>query len=127
MYQDMGGKIMTWRQIDAALARPQQKDWIDATILSIGQVLGVASPQLGLNVQKSGRSTGLTRGQIRVIKAAVKVGFSGGRTALFTGQIVTSKMGEPGDSGSLLLNLKNYAVGLLFAGGADSHDLSSHY
>lgn len=108
---------MAWIQIDAALARPHQQGWINDEILSLGHVLGAVPAQLGQNVQKSGRTTGLTRGQVRVIKAAVKVGFSGGRTALFTNQIVTSKMGEPGDSGSLLVNLKNYAVGLLFAGG----------
>lgn len=108
---------MHGRQIDAALARPYKENWIDEEIVSIGRVLGVTSARIGLNVQKSGRSTGLTRGQIRVIKAVVRIGFSGGRTALFTNQIVTTKMGTAGDSGSLLLNQDNHAVGLLFAGG----------
>jgi len=47
----------------------------------------------------------------------VQVGYGGGRTALFTNQILTTNMSKGGDSGSLLVDGEgNKAVGLLFAG-----------
>jgi hypothetical protein len=49
------------------------------------------------------------------VDAEIKVNFEG-KTALFIEQIVTEKMGIPGDSGSVVLNQEDEAVGLLFAG-----------
>jgi hypothetical protein len=46
----------------------------------------------------------------------VDVNYGGGRVARFTDQIVTSNMSAPGDSGSLVCDIKEGAVGLLFAG-----------
>ncbi|MCH8197800.1 MAG: hypothetical protein IH904_06935 [Proteobacteria bacterium] len=78
---------------------------------------------LGVNVQKYGRTSGLTKGTISGIIATVNIGYSSG-TARFVDQIVVSgKKGgfiKSGDSGSLLVvdgggdDLK--PVGLLYAG-----------
>ena len=70
-------------------------------------------------VQKYGRTSGLTKGQIVGVEMEVKVGYTGG-TATFTGQImVASPRGafiKAGDSGSLLVTADREPVGLLFAG-----------
>ncbi|HEY46715.1 MAG: hypothetical protein AMJ88_08245 [Anaerolineae bacterium SM23_ 63] len=103
-------------RIDAALARPLDGVEILDEILEIGVVGGVTPASLGLNVRKSGRTTGLTTGQIIVLEATVNIQY-GDRTARFEGQIVTGPMSEPGDSGSLLvIGDSLLAVGLLFAG-----------
>lgn len=103
-------------RIDAALARPLDGVEILDEILEIGVVGGVAPASLGLNVRKSGRTTGLTTGRIIVLETTVNIQY-GDRTARFEGQIVTGPMSEPGDSGSLLVAGDSLlAVGLLFAG-----------
>lgn len=103
-------------RIDAALARPLDGVEILDEILEIGVVGGVAPASLGLNVRKSGRTTGLTTGQIIVFETTVNIQY-GDRTARFEGQIVTRPMSEAGDSGSLLVAGDSLlAVGLLFAG-----------
>lgn len=103
-------------KVDAAVAQPISSNLIEPGIIGIGLIRGTATALVGQSVQKSGRSTGFTRGRITVVGTTVNVGFSG-RSARFTNQIVSSKMGEPGDSGSLLLDSANRAIGLLFAGG----------
>jgi len=103
-------------RVDAAVARPLHDSWVDAEILEIGRVIGTAEPMLGMAVRKSGRTTGLTRGEIQVLDTTVTIGY-GDRQARFDGQIVTSAMSSPGDSGSLLVaGDRLAAVGLLFAG-----------
>ena len=44
------------------------------------------------------------------------VAVSGSNVAVFEEQILTNDMSDPGDSGSLVLDEANHAVGLLFAG-----------
>ena len=73
---------------------------------------------VGQAVQKYGRSTGLTKGQVTGVNAIMVVGYTDG-TATFVGQILIEgrKFLKPGDSGSLVVTDpgKN-PVGLLFAG-----------
>jgi hypothetical protein len=103
-------------RVDAALARPLDESAVSDDILDIGRVSGTLPPSLGLGVRKSGRTTGLTSGEITVIEATVDVGYDD-RMARFEGQILTGPMSEPGDSGSLLVaGQSQQAVGLLFAG-----------
>ena len=54
-------------------------------------------------------------GKIKDTSATVKVDYDN-QTALFRGQILTTNMSQGGDSGSLVLDMKARAVGLLFAG-----------
>lgn len=103
-------------QVDAAVARPLDETAVSDEILEIGRVVGTLPPSLGLRVRKSGRTTGLTSGEITVIEATVDVGYDD-RMARFEGQLLTGPMSEPGDSGSLLVAADSLqAVGLLFAG-----------
>lgn len=103
--------------VDAAVARPSDDNDILDEILEIGEVEGTTAAMLGMPVRKSGRTTGLTTGEITVLDATVTVAYGGGRTARFENQIVTSAMSQGGDSGSLLVAADSQqAVGLLFAG-----------
>jgi hypothetical protein len=102
--------------VDCALGEPLENSLIIPDILEIGQVQGFAAPILNMDVKKSGRTTGLTFGQITVLDAMVDVNYGSGRILRFDHQIITTNMSSGGDSGSLLLDENNMAVGLLFAG-----------
>ncbi len=103
--------------VDAAIATPLAPDLVAPDILEIGPVSGTAAASLDTKVKKSGRTTGLTRGRVTGLEATVEVDY-GGKTAVFRGQIVSDVTSKGGDSGSLIVNDSNRAVGLLFAGGA---------
>jgi hypothetical protein len=104
-------------QVDAAVARPVDAGMILDEILEIGELSGTAPAALGMPVRKSGRTTGLTTGEITVIDATVDVGYGIGRTARFEHQFLSGPMSQGGDSGSLLVaGDALLAVGLLFAG-----------
>lgn len=103
-------------EVDAALAAPLSDDMVSDEILDIGVVAGTTPAQLGMLVRKSGRSSGFTTGTIVVLDASVDIHY-GERSARFEGQVVTTPMSTPGDSGSLLVEGQSLlAVGLLFAG-----------
>lgn len=102
--------------MDCALAKPLNNDLIVPDILGIGVVQGVVAPALGMNVIKSGRTSDVTNGQIRVMNVTADVNYGQGRVLRFENQIFTTPMSQGGDSGSLVLDENNLAVGLLFAG-----------
>ena len=105
----------TINYVDAAVAQGEFHV-LDREIYWIGYVRGAIAPAVGMLVQKTGRTTNHTTGRITAINATVNVNYGGGKVARFVNQIVTSNMSAGGDSGSLLLDLENRAVGLLFAG-----------
>jgi hypothetical protein len=102
--------------MDVALAFPASPDLVEASILEIGPVAGITSPQVRQQVRKSGRTTGLTTGAVTVIHTTVTVHYGPGETISFADQVMATTMSKPGDSGSLVLDMENRAVGLLFAG-----------
>src|SRR3989338_7569555 len=101
--------------VDAAVARPLNDKDVSLEISSIGIPKGTVKGRVGLVVQKTGRATAHTLGEIQDINATVKMDYDG-QTGLFRNQIMTSAMSQGGDSGSLVLDQKRRAVGLLFAG-----------
>lgn len=125
----IGGK----NKVDAALAEVRE-GMVDES----GEVIGIGvpgnrtvKPQIGLLVQKSGRTTGLRRGEITDVNVSVNVGYtdSCSKDAIslvarfvrqFFVQSVSSKsFSEGGDSGSVIyedVNSCPRAAGLLFAG-----------
>lgn len=103
-------------EVDAAVARPVSPDDVLGDILEVGSIKGQARPIVGMAVKKSGRTTGLTQGKIRVVEASLRISIGDIGEAVFFGQAVTSPLAEPGDSGSLVLDEGNRAVGLLSAG-----------
>ena len=103
--------------VDAAIAEGNF-DTLDREIYWIGYARGAAAPMLKATVQKTGRTTNWTTGVITAVNATVNVNYGGGKTAKFVRQFLTTNMSAGGDSGSLVLDLENRAVGLLFAGSA---------
>lgn len=102
--------------VDAALVRPLDTVALDPCIIDVGgPPAGIAVPGLGTRVIKSGRTTGLTQGTVLQIDVTVDVRYDE-RVARFAGQIMTSPLSRPGDSGSLVLDYERNAVGLLFSG-----------
>lgn len=101
--------------VDAAIAEGEFHD-LDREIYWIGYVKGVAGVRVGQVVEKTGRTTNYTTGVVRSVNATVNVNYGGGRVARFAHQILTTNMSAGGDSGSLLCDLNERAVGLLFAG-----------
>ncbi|OGX61152.1 MAG: hypothetical protein A2471_03795 [Omnitrophica WOR_2 bacterium RIFOXYC2_FULL_45_15] len=122
--KDLIGYLENWIEInfkkeanlvDAALARPKVSGDVRPEIMLIGSPQGLTKAKIGMPIQKSGRTTGYTTGKVKDISASVKVNYDN-QTALFRGQILTTNMSQGGDSGSLVLDMKARAVGLLFAG-----------
>jgi hypothetical protein len=101
--------------VDCALARPTTPDLVNPDILNIGVPIGVGTATLGTALQKSGRTTGYTTGQITQIDVTVSVDY-GGKVAIYRNQLMAGAMSQGGDSGSAVLDMQKRVVGLLFAG-----------
>lgn len=111
--------------VDAAVVRPTSDSLVMPEIIGIGAPTGIAYAEIGMKLQKSGRTSGLTKGEVMVIGATLQVMMGDLGFATFHDQIVTSPMAEPGDSGSLVLDESRRAVGLLGAGSDKATILSS--
>lgn len=106
---------------DGAVAGDVDPADVDPEILQIGEpagVLPVDSLVVGLAVEKSGRTTGLTRGTINTVGAVIRVGYGNGREATFEDQVTITPgtFSDGGDSGSSILDDNGNVAGLLFAG-----------
>lgn len=102
--------------VDAAIARPFQDEDVSDEIMGIGQIAGIKSAILGMKIKKSGRTTGLTTGEITQVDVTVNVQYGESRIATFSDQIMAGPMCAGGDSGSAVLDENNNIIGLLFAG-----------
>ena len=101
--------------VDCAIAKPLSPDLVTPDILNIGVPAGVGTATLGTQLQKSGRTTGYTTGQITQIDVTVSVDY-GGPVATYRNQLMAGAMSQGGDSGSVVLDMTKRAGGLLFAG-----------
>jgi hypothetical protein len=116
-------KTIPTNTVDAAIAQVRVGK-VDATgfIIDIGTLSSdTTAPSLNMAVKKSGRTTGLTNGNITGVNATIDVSYGKGKTARFTNQLVVGSSGfiAAGDSGSLMtedVDTNPRAVGLLFAG-----------
>jgi hypothetical protein len=102
--------------VDAAIAKPVNTDDIEDNIFQIGMIEGVKEADFDMEVQKSGRTTGITSGVIEQIDVTSRVNYGPGRVAVFSDQVMAGSMSQGGDSGSAVLDNDNNIVGLLFAG-----------
>lgn len=102
--------------MDCAIALPNIPDDVDPEILEIGNINSVTEGVLGMAVKKSGRTTGLTTGTIEQIDVTARVNFGTNKVAVFEDQLMAGGMSQGGDSGSVVLDMDNNIVGLLFAG-----------
>ena len=102
--------------VDAAIAEGNLQD-LNREVYWGGHVKRLyTAPAVGDIVQKTGRTTGFTTGTVTNINATVDVNYGAGRVARFCRQIITTDMSRGGDSGSLVMDRDEGAVGLLFAG-----------
>lgn len=104
--------------VDAAAAAPVDQGLATDEILGLEVVYEPAEPYEGMAVAKSGRTTGVTEGRVVDTNVSVKVfGYPFGY-AIFTNQIlVMPAVGQPGDSGSVVVERgTGRIVGLLFSG-----------
>ena len=115
------------RDMDAAVAalnttRPHVRD-----IIGLNPVSGMESPQLGMQVAKSGRTTGNTEGIIDGVSLSTSINYGAAGVVSFRDQIhivprppwpaVDYEVSMGGDSGSIWINeATGKAVGLHFAG-----------
>jgi len=102
--------------VDAALAEVDFRDFT-REIYYQGYVNHNYAP-VNINdvVQKTGRTTNFTTGRVLSVNATVNVNYGSGKVAKFCKQIITTTMSAGGDSGSLVLDTDENAIGLLFAG-----------
>jgi hypothetical protein len=118
-------RTMHTNSVDAAIAQVRVGN-VNPTgfIIDIGTLSSdTVAPSLSMAVKKSGRTTGLTHGNITAVNATIDVSYGSGKTARFTNQIVVGPGSfiAAGDSGSLMVedvDTDPRAVGLLFAGGS---------
>jgi hypothetical protein len=66
-------------------------------------------------VKKCGRTTGATSGTVMATGASVVISY-GSQQARFDGQVVTTSLSQPGDSGSLIVDAGGHPVALLTGG-----------
>ena len=127
------GKNPPENSVDAAIAETNAASVSSiGSIRDVGVLTGDPDPVgavVGDQVQKSGRTTGHTFGEVIATGVSIKVKYQSG-TALFVDQIEVvglcdTNFSAGGDSGSLIATLPDgtgprAAVGLLFAGGGAS-------
>jgi hypothetical protein len=112
----------TWpsNYVDAAIAECRFRD-VNREVHWIGYprtwtVSAIQALQVGSRLQKTGRTTGFTTGEITALNATVIIGpYGTAGSAKFALQIVTTSMATFGDSGSLVCNSEGVGIGLLFA------------
>lgn len=126
-----------FNKVDCAIAELLATTSVNPHPMPKVGALSSASPitaAVGMDVEKTGRTTGYTRGAVFDVSADVNVGYEDKNgnpfTASFDNQIiVTSSPGvfsAAGDSGSLIVDRSSKrATGLLFAGSA-SHTIGNH-
>src|SRR3970282_2657614 len=78
--------------VDAAIARPQSAADVRDEILGIGSIQGTAQGALGMAVKKSGRTTGVTTGEILQVDVTVDVQYGASPVARFTDQLLAGAM-----------------------------------
>ena len=108
-------------EIDAALCKPDDLNTVARGLRRLGPIVGsVRNPPFGLKVKKEGAASGITEGAIRLKSLSAAVAFDGGHEAIFINQVgiigsTSDRFAMQGDSGSVIVNDSNSAVGLLSA------------
>ena len=105
--------------MDAAIAKLNSKSLVDKhnLIAKVGSVKGVAAAIENQKIKMVGSTTGLSEGFVATIGATTKeVIYPDGKKAFFKNQNLAALKNAGGDSGSIILNQSNEAIGLFFAG-----------
>lgn len=107
-------------ETDSALVRVDPRDVADNDILEIGALSGFRESTFDDEHRKSGRTTGVTTGDLRAEDVEIEVqGYYPDEAVTFTGVDAFDPMSSGGDSGSLIgrdAGGEFYGTNLLFAG-----------
>jgi endonuclease G len=117
-------------RMDAAVATLNGVRNHTRDILGLNPIAGTEAATLGMQVVKSGRTTGVTRGVVDGVSLSVSINYGDPGVVAFSDQIrivprppwpaVDVEISSGGDSGSVWLNeSNNRAIGLHFAGETD--------
>jgi len=68
---------------------------------------GTSEVVVGQTVRKSGRTSGTNQGEVKVVHATIRVSMGEIGSAVFTDQVLTTSMAQPGDSGSVVVDEYN--------------------
>lgn len=102
--------------LDAAIATVDSDIPTSPRIREIGRPNDVAEPELGINVRKTGRTTGFTEGKILCTDVRIKV-VKGDQHYLLQDQFIIMSEDEEfaarGDEGAFVLNNNNDLVGMI--------------
>jgi len=102
--------------VDCAIFKPTSPDMLSSDILGLAPFNGFREAVVGMSLIKSGRTSGISEGKVLDVDATMSVDY-GNFTAVFRHQIVSEFMASPGDSGSLAMDVEDYAaVSLIYAG-----------
>ncbi|MPQ43807.1 hypothetical protein [Clostridium tarantellae] len=99
--------------VDAAIAEIPSYVKYTEEIPYIGKVKNIADPYITMRVRKTGCVSGYTEGVIKTINTKVRISNIYGEKLMFKDQIIASYMSEIGDSGSIVVDSYNNAIGLL--------------
>ena len=124
-------------RMDAAVATLNGARNHTRDILGLGTITGTDDATLGMQVIKSGRSTGITRGVVDGVSLTVSIDYTDPGVVTLTNQIrivprppwpaVNDEISIGGDSGSVWMNERtNRAIGLHFAGERDTAPASEN-
>lgn len=117
--------------VDAAIARLWGAQPHKPVIPFVGAVKGyveMKDVEIGEAARKFGRTTGYTEGRVLSVHFDVRVRYDRtGQTAFFRDQLLVEpdaprfpRFVAKGDSGSLLVDARQHAIGLIFAGKSDA-------
>jgi len=124
-FQDMVGRYARDAMpvnLDAAVAMVTGTRGLSREQLGLGPVRGIAAPEPGMQVVKSGRTTGITQGEITGVDGVAKLRYAGLDRVIRNVATIdpvdgASVVSDAGDSGSLWLDASTDAcVALHFAG-----------
>lgn len=101
--------------VDCAIAEVKNTSLVSNRIVAVGNIKGVIDPVLNLDIKKVGCITELTFGRIVLINATIRMRIPRG-ICLMQDQIGLTPLSDYGDSGSLVLDPHENAVGLLCGG-----------
>jgi hypothetical protein len=124
------GDVTEPNYIDAAIAKLWGPHRHKPVIPLIGAVKGYVEKkdiEIGEAARKFGRTTGYTEGRIFSVALDIWVGYDRtGQSAFFQNQLLIvpalptfTKFVAKGDSGSLLVDAEQHAIGLIFAGSSE--------